>query len=142
LKSRVIWGDGTSGKYGVREGLPQGQWLWVSRRKATCPEVESRHVFDKPLLGASVTARKNTMLAYLTILGASVAGFAGGPPWLIAVTAMMLSSLSFLKYGHIYERGRDTGFFALVDEAVVRSFFNAVVATSSAYGLGWLLRFV
>ena len=95
-----------------------------------------------PLLGASVTARTFPMLAYLTILTASIAGLAGGPPWVIAATAIMLSSLSYLRYGHLYERGRDAGLFSLVDETVVRSIFNAVVATGSAYGFGWLLRII
>ena len=95
-----------------------------------------------PLLGASVTAKVHDMLAYLTILTASITGLAGGPPWVIAVTAIMLSSLSYLRYGHLYERARDAGLYSLADETVLRSIFNAVVATGSAYGFGWLLRII
>lgn len=82
------------------------------------------------------------MLAYLTILTAAVAGLAGAPPWIIGIAAIALSSLSLLKYADLYERSRDAGLFGAVDFVVVQSIANAVIATASAYGMGWLLRIV
>ena len=84
--------------------------------------------------------KADRMLAYLSILTASITGLAGGPPWVIAVTAIMLSSLSYIRYGHLYGRGLEAGLFSTVDQTMLASICNAVVAASAAYGFGCLLR--
>lgn len=82
------------------------------------------------------------MLAYLAILGAALAGLAGGPVWTIAVSAIALMSLSYAEHYHIYRRGQEMGVTDVLEATVLRSAFNAIVASGSAYGGGWLLRLV
>ena len=81
------------------------------------------------------------MLAYFAIFTSSIAGFAGGPLWIIAAAAIALSALSQIRYGHLYQRGREAGLLQMVDQVMLRSFANAFTTSAVAYGFGWLLRF-
>ena len=82
------------------------------------------------------------MFAYLTILSASLAGFAGVQPWAIAVAAIFLSSLSYVSYRDLYQRGQELSLTQLIDEVIVRSIGHSVVAAGLAYGFGWLLKII
>lgn len=82
------------------------------------------------------------MLAYLAILGAAIAGFAGVQPWAIAAAAIALASISYADHGHLYERGRDLGLTRVVNGVMLRSLANALIASTIAYAGGWLLRLV
>jgi hypothetical protein len=113
--------------------------LWANRRDFLPLDRESR-CLSVAVVSCELSGRMLEMLAYLTILAAAVAGFAGAPPWVIAIPAIALSSMSFLKFADLYERARHARLFSVVDFVVVQSIFNAVIATSSAYGFGWLLR--
>lgn len=80
------------------------------------------------------------MLGYLAIFSASLAGYAGLGPWIIAVAAIALASLSRAEHAATYERGRELSLYSIIDSAMVRSAFNGIIASSAAYGFGWLMR--
>ncbi|MCB1503678.1 MAG: hypothetical protein KDJ47_01765 [Hyphomicrobiaceae bacterium] len=80
------------------------------------------------------------MLGFLLIFSASLAGYAGVAPWAIAAAAIGLASISYTQYHRLYERGQELGYSDLVDATIVRSFFNALVASGGAYGFGWLVH--
>jgi hypothetical protein len=91
---------------------------------------------------ASVAVEGFAMLAYLAIVGASLAGYAGLPPWTMAATIIVLSSISYVEHGRSYERARNLGLFEIVDAVMLRSVLNAVLASGVAYGFGCLLRLI
>lgn len=80
------------------------------------------------------------MLAYVAILSAAVAGYAGLPPWTIAAAAIALSSLSYAQHYRLYKRGQEMGLSSVIDSTLVRSIVNATLATGGAYFGGWVLR--
>ena len=82
------------------------------------------------------------MLAYLAILGAALAGFAGVAPWAIAASAIALMSISYAEHYGLYERGQELGLTDMLEWTLLRSAFNAVLACGGSYGLGWLMRVV
>ena len=80
------------------------------------------------------------MLAYLIILTASVTGLTGGAPWVIPASAVLLFSVSHIRCADLYQRGRNVGQFAAIDDTKIRSALNAIFATGLAYGVGFLLH--
>lgn len=80
------------------------------------------------------------MLGYLAVFGASLAGYAGLGPWVIAIAAVALASVSRAQYSDLYERGRELGLVSIVDFVMLRSLGNALLAGGIAYGGGLLLR--
>lgn len=82
------------------------------------------------------------MLAFIAIFGACIGGLAGGPPWIIAAGAIALMSLSYAEHYGLYRRGQELGLTDILEGTLLRSAFNAVVASGGAYLGGWLLRLV
>ncbi len=82
------------------------------------------------------------MLAYLAVLGASLAGFAGVPPWAVAAAAIALASISYAQHAPLYERGRDLGLSGAVNAILLRSFVNGLLAAGLAYVVGMGLRWL
>lgn len=80
------------------------------------------------------------MIAYLAIFCVGLAGYAGVSPWAISAAALALASLSYAEHGRIYERSRELGIYRIIDSVMVRSLRNAVIASTAAYGFGWLMR--
>lgn len=80
------------------------------------------------------------MLAYLAILGATVSGYAGVKPWVIAAVAIALASISYVQHAHLYERGRELGLVSLLDSTLLRSLGNALAVASFCYAFGWVWR--
>jgi hypothetical protein len=81
-----------------------------------------------------------SLVGYFAIFGASLGAYGGLGPWVIALAAIALASLSRAQYSNLYERGRELGLTRIIDSVMLRSFVNALVAASVAYGGGWLLR--
>ena len=78
-------------------------------------------------------------LGYLAIFGASLAGYAGLGPWIIAVAAIALASLSRAEHGLTYERGRELGLYGIIDSVMVRSVCNGADGQRCCLWL-WLAR--
>ena len=82
------------------------------------------------------------MLAYLAILGAALAGYAGGPVYAIAAAAIALASISYAQYEDLYERGRELGLTRILNRVVLRSLLNGLLAAGVAYSGGWALKWL
>jgi hypothetical protein len=97
---------------------------------------------DRRYCAGVAVERLAALLGYLAIFGSSLAGYAGLGPWIIAVAAIALASVSRAQYANLYERGRDLGLTAIIDSVMFRSLGNALVAAGVAYGGGWALRLI
>lgn len=95
-----------------------------------------------PKTSAGVAVEGFAMLAFLAIFGASLAGYAGLPPWTVAAAAIALLSVSYAEHRGVFERGRSAGLSDLLDAAMLRSLLDAVIASAVAYGFGLLMRAV
>lgn len=82
------------------------------------------------------------LIAYFAILGVALAGFGNMGPWVVAIGAIALASVSQARFGDLYRRGREAGLSAAVDSTMLRSLGNALLASSAAYGLGLVLRWI
>ena len=82
------------------------------------------------------------MLAYLAILGACIAGYAGVAPWAIAVSAIALMSLSYAEHYGLYRRGQEVGLTGVLEWSILQSAFNGVVAAGVGYVGGVALRLI
>lgn len=91
-------------------------------------------------VGESRPGEPDAMLGYLAILGATLSGLAGLPPWTIAAATIALTSLSYAEHHRLYERGQELGLSALLDSVLLRSMFNGLIASGVAYGGGWVIR--
>lgn len=80
------------------------------------------------------------LLAYLTILGASLAGYAGVGPWVIGAATIGLASLSYAERHSLYRRASEMGLTGLAERTLLGSVANAFYATAAAYGGGALLH--
>ena len=80
------------------------------------------------------------MLGFLAILAASLSGFGGLGVWAVAACAIALASLSYAEHYQLYRRGQEMGLTDVLRGTVLRSFGNALMATSGAYVGGLLLR--
>jgi len=82
------------------------------------------------------------MLGYLAIFGAAMGGYAGGPPWIIAAAAIALMAISYSEHHQFYKRGQELGMTALLENTILRSAANAIIAAGSAFAFGWLFRLI
>ena len=80
------------------------------------------------------------MLGFFAIFGASLAGYAGMGPWVIAAGFLALASISRFEHASAYERGRELGLHGVIDAVMLRSLLNGMIACGAAYGFGWLMR--
>ena len=82
------------------------------------------------------------MLAYLAIFGASIAGYAGVPPYAIAAAAIALASISYSEHADLYDRGRELGLSRVLNTVLLRSLLNGLVAAGAAFGAGVAFKWV
>ena len=80
------------------------------------------------------------MLGYLTILVAAVCGLAGAPLWSVVVAAIALSSISYARHVALFRRAGDVGMQSAIDETLVASLLNGLLAAGAAFGCGAALR--
>lgn len=79
---------------------------------------------------------------FTAIFAAAVSGYAGLGIWTIALTALALFSLSQAEYGHLYRRGRALGLTDITTSTMLQSACNAMLATTGAYAMGLVFRFI
>lgn len=91
---------------------------------------------------AGVPVSYASMIAYFALFGCALAGYAGLAPYAIAACAIALVSLSYAEHGGLYRRGLEIGHARVVDLVMLKSLLNALVASTAAYGGGWVLRLV
>jgi hypothetical protein len=73
------------------------------------------------------------MLAYTAIFSCALAGFAGVPPYAVAVCAIALASISYSENFDLYKRGRELGLSRAFNIALLRSLANGLLAAAAAY---------
>lgn len=80
------------------------------------------------------------MLGYCTILVSALCGLAGAPAWSVLVAAIALSSISHSRHMPLFRRAGDLGMQDAIDQTLVASLVNGLLAAGAAYGCGLLLR--
>jgi hypothetical protein len=99
---------------------------------------ESFHVERGTLF--SVSELETRVLGYFTILVAAVCGLAGAPAWTVIVAAIALSSISYARHTPLFRRASALGMQDAIDQTLVASLFNGLLAAAVAIGFGSLLR--
>ena len=82
------------------------------------------------------------MLGFLAILAAALCGLAGAPAWSVPVAAISLASVSYARHYLLFRRAANLGLQDAIDQTLVRSLINALVASTMAYGCGLVFRFL
>jgi hypothetical protein len=80
------------------------------------------------------------VIGFLIIFGASLAGYAGTGPWIVAIATLGLLALSYAERQGLIRRAAEIGITAMADRSLIGSLFNAFCATGAAYAFGALLR--
>src|SRR5215470_462258 len=87
-------------------------------------------------------AGDSRVLGFLAILAVALCGLAGAPAWAVPVAAIALASVSYARHHHLFRRAADLGLQDAVDQTLVRSLANGLVASAAAYGCGAAFRFL
>ena len=82
------------------------------------------------------------MLAYFAILISAMCGLAAAPLWSVIIAAIALSSISYARHQSLFRRAADLDMQQAIDQTLVASLFNGVMAVAAAYGCGVALRFL
>jgi hypothetical protein len=80
------------------------------------------------------------VLGFLAIMAAAFCGLAGAPIWAVPVAAISLASLSYARHYFLFRRAANVGMQDAIDQTLVRSLLNALVASTMAYGCGLVFR--
>jgi hypothetical protein len=80
------------------------------------------------------------MLAFLVLFGSGLSGYAFAPVFCWPAATLGLMSVSLARHYVLIRRGVDAGFEESVGEALLRSCFNALVATGACYWSGVAVR--
>ncbi len=80
------------------------------------------------------------MLGYLTILVCALCGLAAGPVWSAVIAGVALSSISYARHQALFRRAGDLGMQSAIDQTLVTSLINGLLAAGAAYGCGVALR--
>lgn len=82
------------------------------------------------------------MLGFLAIMAIALCGLAGAPAWTVPVAAISLASVSYARHYLLFRRAADLGLQDAIDQTLVRSLANGLVACAAAYGCGAAFRFL
>ena len=82
------------------------------------------------------------MLAFLSILLVAFCGLVAAPLWSVPLAAIALASISYARHHLLFRRAANLGLQEAIDETLVGSLFNALVASLVGYGCGAALRFL
>ena len=82
------------------------------------------------------------MLAFLSILLVAFCGLVAAPMWSVPLAAITLASLSYARHHILFRRAADLGLQDEIDQTLLGSLFNGLVASTMAYGCGAALRFL
>jgi hypothetical protein len=82
------------------------------------------------------------VLGFLAILAVALCGLADAPAWTVPVAAISLASASYARHYVLFRRAASLGLQDAIDQTVVRSLVNALVASTMAYGCGLVFRFL
>lgn len=82
------------------------------------------------------------MLAYFVILASAICGLAGAPAWSAIIAAIALSSISYARHQSLFRRAGELDMQQAIDQTLISSLINSLVAAAAAYGCGVALHFL
>lgn len=82
------------------------------------------------------------MLGLLSLFAVALCGLTGVPVWSVPISALALASISYARHHLLFRRAADLGLQDAIDQTLVRSLANGLVASAAAYGCGAALRFL
>jgi hypothetical protein len=82
------------------------------------------------------------MLGLLPLLVVALCGLTAAPAWSIALSALALASISYARHHTLFRRAADLGLQDAIDQTLIRSLANGLLASATAYGCGVVLRFL
>lgn len=90
----------------------------------------------------SICARvgAGALMGFAAIFAAGLLGYAQAPIWTMFVAALALVSLTYARQFVLVQRGLDGGLDEIVQDALLRTSFNALIATGGCFGFGYVLR--
>jgi hypothetical protein len=97
---------------------------------------------QRPKVFCVSSAGDSRVLGFLAILAAALCGLAGAPAWSIPVAAIALASVSYARHYLLFRRAANLGLQDAIDQTLLRSLINALVASTMAYGCGLVFRFL
>ena len=80
------------------------------------------------------------MIPFLVLFGSALCGYSLGPAYSWPLAALGLMAASWARHHVLIRRGVDAGVDDSVREALLRSSFNALVATGACYWTGVAVR--
>jgi hypothetical protein len=80
------------------------------------------------------------LLGYFTILVVAACGLMDAPLWSVVVAAIALSAISYVRHVPLFRRAGDLGMQEAIDQTLVASLLNGLLAAAAAYGCGVALR--
>jgi len=93
-----------------------------------------------PKVRVRLTRRATMIIGYLALLGSALAGYTGLGFWTITVATVSLSALSRAEFAHLYDRADNMGLLDASDATMLKSMFNAFLASSAAYTGGYFFH--
>jgi hypothetical protein len=82
------------------------------------------------------------MVGLMSILTVAVCGLLSAPAWSVPVAALALASVSYARHHPLFRRAADLDMQDAIDQTLVASVLNGLVASGMAYGCGAALRFL
>ena len=82
------------------------------------------------------------MLALICILSVSLCGLLAVPAWSVPIATIALATVSYARHQALFRRAADLGMQEAIDQTLVGSLVNGLVASIAAYGCGAALRFL
>jgi hypothetical protein len=82
------------------------------------------------------------MLGFICLLTVALCGLIAAPAWSVGVSTIALATLSYTRHHALFRRAADLGMQDAIDQTLVGSVINSLVASVVAYGGGAALRFL
>jgi hypothetical protein len=80
------------------------------------------------------------VLGLLPLLAVALCGLAMAPFWSVPAGAIALATISYARHHMLFRRAADLGLQEGIDQTLVRSLANGLVASVAAYGCGVAFR--
>ena len=82
------------------------------------------------------------MLGFLAILAVGLCGLLAAPAWTVLLAAVALATISYARHQMLFRRATDLGMQDAIDQTLLASLLNGLLAGAAAYGCGAVLRFL
>ena len=82
------------------------------------------------------------MLGLFPLLAVALCGLTAAALWTIVAATLGLASISYARHHVLFRRAADLSLQDAVDQTLLRSLANGLVASAAAYGCGAAFRFL